>query len=334
MAKDAEEKEKNTINSYVEIIDEKKKVLASRNEVWDGATMLTITISNITGGTFTINVNNVEANNYGKLYYYVNNTLVYSGTDTSVQVTEIKGEPIKDHQTYEVKVLAEPFTIKVNTTEGDNVDSWLACIGNSNQQNYTLDNLDELFANETLMLDLLQSDTAWDYLLASTEKILPKFYTNNNAMSIICKNENSLKKACEDERMFKILVESQEFRTAMYDNAQITESIIAKSANALKIMKASSRYASSKTAALNSSSKTATLYADKSFVFTCAAYSNNDYSIYLIPGNFIVGNATLTGRGSSGKTLTMTVNKFASTVTGRRYNGWDAQPITMTYFKI
>lgn len=334
MAKDTEEKDKNTLNSYVEIIDKNKKVVASREEVWNGATMLTITISNITGGTFTINVNNVEANNYGELHYYVNNALVYSGTDTSVQVTEIKGEPIKDHQTYEVKVLSEPFTIKVNTTEGDNVDSWLACIGNSNQQNYTLDTLDELFANESLLTDLLNSEPAVDYLMASTEKILPQLGRNNNSIGNICKSAYAMGKICENEEFFKNFIEIQEFRTAMYDNAQITESIIAKSANALKVMKASSRYASSQSASLNSETTTATLYEDKAFVFTCSAYSNRSYSIYLIPGNFIIGDTTLTGRGSSEKTLTMTINKFASTVTGKRYSGANAQPITMTYFKI
>ena len=70
--------------NYIEIYNgEIKSVSSSREETWNGATMLTINISNITGGTFKINVNNVEANNYGNLYYYVNNKLVYSGTDTS-----------------------------------------------------------------------------------------------------------------------------------------------------------------------------------------------------------------------------------------------------------
>lgn len=334
-AENAQAKEEGILQGYDYIINTS---LRGEGNKLDGnlktATTLPITISNITEESFTINIKNVSDIKYKTLKYYVNDILVYTGTDSSFSVSEVNGEKIKANKTYNVLVLAEPFIVDVTTIPSDSVDSWLACIGYNNNGKYSIDNIQELFADEELLVDLITSDSAFAYLLASTEKILPKFYTDANVMINICKNADAMAVICENEAMFKNLIEYQEFRTAMYDNAEITESVIANSTVALEAMKTSSRYASAATGKLNSSSTTQTVYDGKAFVLTCAAYSNQQYSIYLIAGNFIVGNETVTGRGGSGKTLTMTLNKFASSVTGKRYNGYDARAVTLTYFMI
>ena len=313
--------------------------------------MLTVTISNISGGTFTINVNNVEAHNYGTLYYYVNDTLVYSGSESTFKVTELNGKQIEDNQTYEVKVLAEPFTIKVCTAEGDNVNSWLACIGNSNEKKYTIDNLDELIADTTLVDDLFNSNESISYLLKSNEILFPYIcqnhpsllFKNNTFNSIsndinivdqICKNPKLFEFFCNNSESMSKMCENQNWRNSMYNNYTVTESIIAKSTTAMNAMKASTRYATTATPATNSSAKTHTVYNGKAFIFTAAAYCNQSYSIYLTIGDFINGNSKITKRGIGGQTLTAQLNKFATKVTGIRYNGYDDRPITITYFKI
>ena len=144
---------------------------------------LTTTVTSITGGGFTINVNNVEAHNSGTLYYYVNNNLVHQGTDTSFVVKELNGQPITDNTEYEVKVLADAYSLKITTTEGDNVSSWLACIGNPNTEGYTLNNLNDLFNNTQLMNDLFNSDEAIKYFFKSKNFIIPAAFSNNNAMN-------------------------------------------------------------------------------------------------------------------------------------------------------
>lgn len=330
-AENAQAKEDEILQGYDYIINTGYR---GEEVTFKTATTLPIIISNILEDSFTINIKNVEDIKYKTLKYYVNETVVYTGTDSSFNVTEINGQKIKANETYNVFVLAEPFMVNVATIPSDNVDSWLACIGYNNNGKYSLDNIQELFANEELLIDLITSDSAFDYLTASTEKILPKFYTDINVINTICKNTDALAVVCENESMIKTFIEQQEFRTAMYDNAEITESVLANSTTALEAMKASSRYASAATAKLNSSSTTKTVYEGKAFVFTCSAYSNEQYSIYLIAGDFIVGDTIVTGRGSSGKTLTMTLNKFASSVTGKRYKGYDARAVTLTYFMI
>ena len=152
--------------------------------------MLTSKISKITGGSFQINVNDVEANNSGKLYYFVNDYLVYEGTDKSVMVTKVNGENVTDDTEYNVKVVAESYSLKLKTTSGDNVDSWLACIGNPNSQGYSLDNLDELFANDTLINDLLDSEEAINYLCNSKNFILPAALNNEKIAKKISQFSN------------------------------------------------------------------------------------------------------------------------------------------------
>lgn len=170
--------------------------------------MLTSKISKITGGSFQINVNDVEANNSGKLYYFVNDYLVYEGTDKSVMVTKVNGENVTDDTEYNVKVVAESYSLKLKTTSGDNVDSWLACIGNPNSQGYSLDNLDELFANDTLINDLFNSEEAIKYLCNSknfifpavlnTEKIVKKLsQISNDKVRIILSDNKILEAICK-----------------------------------------------------------------------------------------------------------------------------------------
>ena len=159
------------INSELQLASIDGTKVASNNN--SNIIMLTSVISDISGGTFKINVNDVEAHNAGQLYYYVNGTLVYQGTDTSYTVTEINGQPIQDNTEYKVKVLSDAYELKVVTNEGDNVSSWLSCIGNPNNEGYTLDNLDDLYANNTLMEDLLNSEIANGYLVKSSQRILP-----------------------------------------------------------------------------------------------------------------------------------------------------------------
>ena len=62
---------------------------------------------------------------------------------------------------------------EVSTGEGDSVDSWLACINNTNEAGYTDDNLDELLANDELRSTLFASDTACQYLAKSTKVLMP-----------------------------------------------------------------------------------------------------------------------------------------------------------------
>ena len=211
--KTATEDEQNMIDSWLSIADGKNQDIitsTTREEMWNGATMLTTTISNISGGTFTINVNNVEAHNYGTLYYYVNNTLVYQGPNSSFQVTNINGTPLKDGTTYQVKVLAEPFTLSVTTEVGDNIQSWLACIGNTNNEQYGLDNLDEMFQNTTLMEDLFNSEAASKYLVSSTEKIIPAVVNNKNAMELLGKSSYGAYEAIMDDN-FRTKILNSEF---------------------------------------------------------------------------------------------------------------------------
>ena len=313
--KNAVEEEKK-MDLSIELQNEETNVMkATREEMWNGATMLTATISNMTGGTFTINVNNVEAHNYGTLYYYVNNSLVYKGEDSSFQVTQVNGEYLEDGKTYQVKVLAEPFTLSVTTGIGDNVDSWLACIGNTNTEGYTLENLDDLFNNGTLMHDLLNNENAVNYLLKSTEKIYPAFvnYNNYELMLLICSNSNSFTKVANNEKIMKLACESSSFRNAMYDKASVTQNIIANSSTALATMKKVGSQFTTVTAPENSS---ATLYSGKAFVFQVwQSWHMGDYRI--THGNYIVGNKTYTYKGQDGYTSTgtkQTVNKFASSI--------------------
>lgn len=307
--------------NYIEIYNgEIKSVSSSREETWNGATMLTINISNITGGTFKINVNNVEANNYGNLYYYVNNKLVYSGTDTSFVVTELDGQPITDNTHYKIKVLSEPFEIGITTGEGDNVDAWLACIGNSNVEGYTLDNLNELFSNTTLMGDLIGSSNAVDYLLKSTEIILPELIADTSQMdnytiaSNICSNSRVFSKVANNSSAMTKICNLSSWRNAMYDNYTVTESILANSNVAKNCMKNSSRYqVVAKTMTLNFQ----TFYDGKAFVLGSSQAWDHDSRCWITHGNYINGSQTLSynfadGYGTNG--LVVPVNKFASTV--------------------
>lgn len=297
-----QQEEEEILSSYEEGIESKGYIVSDRSEAWKGATMLTINISNITGGTFRINVNNTEANNYGKLYYYINNKLVYSGTESSYEVTEFDGQPITDNTVYKVKVLAEPFDISVTTGEGDNVSTWLACIGNSNKEGYTINNLTELFNNETLMNNLLANESAVEYLAKSTEKILPEFL-KSEAITRTCSNSEIFEKICNNSEVFGKLIEYQEFRESMYNNAQITEGILDKSDIAINTMKTSSKYMT-KVYSNGTVNKKAFIVKTK----------QDAYNWDEIVGNFLIGKQKITYSKIGNATGYHSVKKFVSSI--------------------
>ena len=209
------------------------------------------TISNMTGGTFRINVNAVDVNNSQTLYYYVNGECVYSGKQNYYEVTSLSTGPIEDNTSYLVRVYASKYNITVTTGEGDNVNAWLACIGNANQEGYTVENIDALFENSVLLNDLLSSDVANEYLSKSTEKILPamvsfnvsKDFSNDAINNMICSNQSVFSYICNDSTKFTTAISKPNFRNAMYENASVTETVLQNSKTALDAMKNSSQYA-------------------------------------------------------------------------------------------
>lgn len=258
-----------------------------------------ITITNMTGTTFKINVTSLDANNSKKLYYYVDNKLVYEGTDKSYTV---KG--LEENSKHSVIVLADKNDMEIITGEGDNVRSWLACIGNT--ENLTID---QIIGNETLLSNLNNSEDALNYLIKSTEIILPKFFENENNFSKIANNSKAMKKICESEVCRKL----------MYDNYAITESVLAKSEVAINAMMNSSRYevVSNGNPIGGSEELYKELYKGKAFVIGISQNSFNkdtrktNHGLYINGEQMLKTTATLT-YGTSG--LVYRVNKFASEV--------------------
>lgn len=323
-----EEEVLNGMSSYLSITNDNQTIISSKGEPWNGATMLTITITNLTGGVFTINVNNVEAHNYGILYYYVNNTLVYSGTNKSFQVMELNGEPLKQGAQYNVKVLTDPFDVKVVMQEGDNVDSWLACIGNPNINKYRFDTLDELFQDKTLIEDLFLSEEGFNYLLKSTEIIYPYYKSlileDEDLQSIVCKSSYAFSDICNDSTNFAQLCNQFSWRNAMYNNASITEAILRNSTVAQTAMKScTSQY---EVVNKTMSSSYQTLYEGKAFVLGVSQnWHRGSTAATMTHGNYIIGNATGSysagGDGYTSTGLGIKVNRFASTVVQKNSYG-------------
>ena len=312
-----QEEENKIIDSYISILDENGTVIPSKDNQSNGATMMLISFSNITGESFVINVNNAEVNKDATLYYYVNNSLVYSGKDRSFKVTNVNGNSIEENQEYEVKVLSDPYSIKVVTKSGDSIKSWLACIGNPNTENYTADEIDKIFENKQLVLNLLSNDSANEYLLNSTDIILPKF---NSKCDEICADSEIFTAMCKSEKIMSYIYENSDWRNAMYDNYNITEEAIAKSSIAINAMKSSSRFALIKNSIGNS---TYQLYQDKCFVIGYSQgniLSNKDVELgQLLSGNLAIKWNEPANVGNDG--MKHILGKFASQLSITQRNG-------------
>ena len=290
--------------------------------------MLTSTITNMTGGTFKINVNDVEANNSGKLYYYVNDNLVYEGTNKSYTVTEINGEQLTDNTKYKIKVIADAYELEVTTGEGDNVDAWLACIGNPNTEGYSVNNLDELFQNTTLINNLVNNENAIEYLIKSKEILFP--YSAN----YICASSSWFKIVSNNSTFMTQACEYSEWRNAMYNNYQITESVIANSNTVKNIMKSSTQYA---VVTRNSTKDMTAVYDGKAFVFGFSQNWDTSTDTHYLGYYPSVSGGVISflyrdSYGSSGTTYT--INKFASTVATSNRNRNHSSSVWFTIFKI
>lgn len=156
----AQEKEQIILNGMFN--ENNKEIVSNRDN--EGKTSQNISISNVTGTTFTINVNSVDANNTKKLYYYVDDELVYEGKEIKYEVTGLT--PNKEYNVY---VLGDRVDVKVKTTDADDIKSWLACIDITDD--YTLE---EIKANkDNTLTSLAASVEAKNYLARSTNILFP-----------------------------------------------------------------------------------------------------------------------------------------------------------------
>lgn len=113
----------------------------------------------------------------------------------------------------------------------------------------------------------------------------------------------------DDEDLMAKLLELQSFRNAIYDNYQLTESIIANSPTILNAMKNSTRYQ-----VISRTGQNKNFYSGKAFVlgFSCAGGSSGNYRAgkFLSSGEFQWSPASY----YSSNGLAYKVNKFASNV--------------------
>lgn len=185
----------------------------------------------------------------------------------------------------------------------------------TSQTNVLIANIDALIASETAM-------TA----IASNETVVNRIFQNESIFTIIASNETSMRIACE----------SNVFRKAMYDNADLTVPIITSSDSAIMAMKNSTRFYTASTGYYSSDtsgSDTGMMYEGPAFVFR--VYSNRTQT---------VGSQTITfthGKYLPGDTFTVSnfrdpnayPNCFASSVVGS--NTWsDTISIYADIFKI
>ena len=170
------------------------------------------------------------------------------------------------------------------------INNWNLSISNISSSE-TVCNL--YFSSKTLYAIVSQN-------LSNEEKLSEIFSVSDNLVNIL---------SIEDEELISKLLESQAFRTALYDNYQLTESIISNSPMILSAMKKSTRYQ-----VVSRSGQNKNFYSDKAFVlgFSCAGGSSGNYYVgkFLSSGEFQWAPASY--YSSSG--LAYKVNKFASNV--------------------
>lgn len=235
--------------------------VTSRGDTIGSRVKQNITISNLTGTTFKINVNSIDALNSKTLSYFVNDNLVYEGTESSFTVTGLT-----ENTKYKVIVLADKNDIEVSTVTGDDVASWLATIGNTS--GYTLD---QVLNDDALLNNLMASDAAENYLFSSTEIILPAVFNSQKALIAMC------------------------------NNASKSQPFIANSSKAISIMKSSSNYVQQTVTFNTRSDtmvNNQTVYNGKAFVFDATV---TGVSTGIALGQYQGGSSFATyGAGSSG----------------------------------
>ena len=136
-----------------------------------------ISVTNMSNDSFDINVVTDIPNTSEVLEYYVNGTKVYEGTEKSYRVSGLS-----ENTQYTVMVLGKgKNNLVVTTGAGNDINTWLACIGNSNNEHYTLDNISELFEDESLVAELFNNETAIAYMSSSPE-IIDSIVSNNSVL--------------------------------------------------------------------------------------------------------------------------------------------------------
>lgn len=148
------------------------------------------------------------------------------------------------------------------------------------------------------------------------ERQIDEIVNSKETMDMICSNSDLFAVCINSKAIMSAMCESSVARNSMYDNAQTTEVLIAKSGKAIEIMMESSKYEVVKA---NMTTSFNTLYNGKAFVFgTSQEWHNGSIAVTMTHGNYIIGNQTYTysggGEGFGTTGLGIRINKFASTV--------------------
>lgn len=112
-------------------------------------------------------------------------------------------------------VVNEDFTITLgeppingNTvSEVDDVKIWIECAGL--QEKYRYGTMEQVLANENCLRELMNSKNAVDYMVRSTQIILPAVVGNQRAITILSQNEYAGYKVITKEESRKLVLESE-----------------------------------------------------------------------------------------------------------------------------
>lgn len=183
----------------------------------------------------------------------------------------------------------------------DKIDEYIG-IGNRNDSELDILEILKYIAGDIENKDY---DNLVDNLVNSKEK-----------MNEICSSKNIFTICVNSKKILKKMYESRIAREAMYDNAEITEQILANSNMALEMMKESEQYEVVSTVLRREFD---TLYDGKAFVLGVSQmWHNGIVDVTMTYGKFIVGDSIYTYSAGSGNQtntgLAIRVNKFASCV--------------------
>lgn len=169
------------------------------------------------------------------------------------------------------------------------------------------------------------------------DNLVDDIVNSKEKMNEICSSKNIFTICANSKKMLKKMYESKISRNAMYDNAEITEPILANSNMALEMMKESEQY---EVVSASLRREFDTLYDGKAFVLGVSqTWHNGMTPVTMTYGKFIVGDLLYTysagGKGQTNTGLGIIVNKFASCVQQKNSYGDNSNKMSFSaIFKI
>lgn len=208
-------------------------------------------------------------------------------------------------------------TITEGTSTADKVSKYISTLKNvTNYADIIITNFNSILNVDAFTKALVKLSNA-DEVLFKNSEVLNKLFSNATVFQIMANNTVLMSK----------IADTQESRTAMYNNYKVTQSILASSTVALNVM--SSRAVTYSIEGTSSVSKV--VYSGKGFVLNMSFNSSETASL----GNFTDGSAKETLKGKTlGSVTTKSINKFVSTLYLGHNKSNGTRIVTAKLFKI